>query len=172
MTARGRAPRERTWSATAPDAASTADLGRVLGEAAPDGAVILLEGPLGSGKTTLAQGVARGCGVREPVTSPTYNLVLHYRGRRPFTHVDLYRLTDPSGMVTLDIDEIAAEDGVTCVEWPALVREAVVPPYAEILIERSAAAGGNEQRRLSGRFVGAGWEPALAALEAAGARVA
>lgn len=171
MTARARTPRERTWSATAADAVSTVELGRILGEAAPDSAVILLEGPLGAGKTTLAQGVALGCGVQEPVTSPTYNLVLHYRGRRLFTHVDLYRLAEPADLTTLDVDEIAAADGVTCIEWPGLVRGEVAPPYAEIVIERVVATSGLEHRRLSGRFVGSGWSPALEALSSAGAEV-
>ena len=95
------APAHARWSARSRDANETASIGAALGRSAPNGAVILLEGPLGAGKTTFAQGVAAGCGVREPVTSPTYNLVLHYRGDRPFTHVDLFRLSDARELATL-----------------------------------------------------------------------
>jgi tRNA threonylcarbamoyladenosine biosynthesis protein TsaE len=157
------------WSALPPDAAATDRLGGALGSAAPEGAVLLLSGPLGAGKTTLAQGVARGCGVEEPVTSPTYNLVLHYRGRRPFTHVDLYRLADEAALATLDLDEILSGAGVTCIEWPALVRPAVLPPFAEIAIEPAPGAAAPEGRRLAGRLVGPGWDAALDALVRAGA---
>jgi tRNA threonylcarbamoyladenosine biosynthesis protein TsaE len=168
-----RAPAESVlrWSAIASDAAATGGLGRALGRAAPDGATILLDGPLGAGKTTLAQGVARGCGVEVPVASPTYTLVLHYHGRRPFTHVDLYRLADSAALATLDLDEILGGDGVTCIEWPALVRSAVVPPWAEIAIERAASAEHPERRHITGRCVGEGWRGALDALHAAGARI-
>ena len=158
------------WWGIAPDAAATERLGRALGRAAPDRATILLDGPLGAGTTTLAQGVARGCGVDVPVASPTYNLVLHYHGRRPFTHVDLYRLADSAALATLDLDEILGGEGVTCIEWPALVRSAVVPPYVEITIERAVSAELSD-RRIAGRCVGDGWRKALDELHAAGARI-
>jgi tRNA threonylcarbamoyladenosine biosynthesis protein TsaE len=162
--------RERVWSARTPDARSTAELGRVFGAQAPDGAVLLLEGSLGAGKTTLAQGVARGCGVAEPVTSPTYNLILHYGGRRPFTHVDLYRLTDRADLANLDLDEITAAGGVTCIEWPGLAMEMgiVAEPWAEISIDRLPGEGSPDERRLAGRLVGGEWEDLAAALEALG----
>ena len=160
------------WSAIAGDAAVTDRLGRALGSASPDGAALLLDGPLGVGKTTLAQGIARGCGVERPVASPTYNLVLHYQGRRPFTHVDLYRLEDASDLMTLDLDEFLSGEGVTCIEWPALIRSAVRPPFTEITIERAPSPEAPEGRRLRGLCLGEGWLAARAALESAGAVIA
>jgi tRNA threonylcarbamoyladenosine biosynthesis protein TsaE len=154
------------WTATAPDAEATAELGRIVGATAPEGAVVLLAGPLGAGKTTFAQGVARGCGVVIPVSSPTYNLVLHYAGRRPFIHVDLYRLETAGDLATLDLDEIVAGQGVTCVEWPELLRAHVAPPSAEVTLEHLAPT---EARRLRGRFAGPGWERTLDALADRGA---
>jgi len=159
------------WSAVADDAAAMDRLGRALGSHAPEGAVLLLEGPLGAGKTTLAQGVARGCGVEAPVASPTYNLVLHYSGRRPFTHVDLYRLEGADDLATLDLDEIAGGEGVTCVEWPALVRAEVRPPWSEIEIRRAPLASAPQRRHVAARWAGPGWERAAAALAEAGARM-
>lgn len=153
------------WSVRSRDLAQTAAIGHALGRTAPEGAVILLEGPLGSGKTTLAQGVGSGCGVRQPVTSPTYNLILHYIGDRPFTHVDLYRIVEPFGLESLDLDEVLDGAGVTCVEWPSMVVGKVEPPWATVRISVDPASG----RRLEGELVGAGWEAAEEALFALGA---
>jgi len=108
------------------------DLGAAFGRSAPDGAVILLEGELGAGKTTFAQGVGLGCGVAGPIASPTYNLILEYEGWRHFTHVDLYRLTTETDLDTLDIDAVLAGDGITCVEWPMLIAECVSSPNATL----------------------------------------
>ena len=137
-------------------------MGETLGRTAPDGALILLEGPLGAGKTTFAQGVGEGCGVRDPITSPTYNLILRYAGDRPFTHVDLYRLEDASELETLDLDAVLGGSGVTCVEWPELLGERHDPPWARVgLAPESGHAG---PRRVGFEFVGEGWEAAIEAL--------
>ncbi|MGH7570412.1 MAG: tRNA (adenosine(37)-N6)-threonylcarbamoyltransferase complex ATPase subunit type 1 TsaE [Gemmatimonadota bacterium] len=141
----------------------TKRLGWRFGELGPDGAVILLEGPLGAGKTTFAQGVAAGCGVAGAVTSPTYNLVLHYEGRRPFVHADLYRLQDPSQLESLDLDEMLSPRGLACVEWPELVADLVRAPYAVIALAHEA--GG---RYLVGRLVGGGWSTLAQALGSRG----
>lgn len=147
----------------APSAAALRAMGRVLGATAPDGAVLLLTGPLGAGKTTLAKGVAEGCGVEGPVTSPTYNLVLHYSGRRPFTHVDLYRLGGPADLATLDLDEILDAPGVTCVEWPSLVAGLVAPPSASVEI----TVAPDQTRSVMLECEGDGWSQARTALGSA-----
>lgn len=131
------------------------ELGRTLGQAAPPGAVFLLDGPLGAGKTTFAQGVGAGCGVTEPITSPTYNLILHYSGERSFTHADFYRLEDEAGLETLDLDEILSGDGVACVEWPVLITDRVAPPRALVRIEPDPSRPG--ARSVSIRTEGPGW---------------
>lgn len=156
------------WSVRTVAAQETAAIGEAFGRAAPAGALILLEGPLGAGKTTFAQGVGAGCGVRDPVTSPTYNLVLHYAGDRPFTHVDLYRLEEATQLETLDLEDALGGSGVTCVEWPALLGDAAAPPWARV---RIVPESGHEARRLEGELVGDGWEATLASLVARGARL-
>ena len=160
------APAHARWSARSRDAKETAVIGAMFGRTAPDGTVILLEGPLGAGKTTFAQGVGEGCGVREPVTSPTYNLVLHYRGERPFTHVDLFRLADARELATLDLEDVLGGPGVTCVEWPAILEDTVEPPWARVRISPERVPAG--PRRIAGELAGAGWESTRAALAALG----
>ena len=159
-----RAPAFVRWGARSRDARGTAAIGATLGRTAPEGALILLEGPLGAGKTTFAQGVGAGCGVREPITSPTYNLILRYSGERPFTHVDLYRLDDPTELETLDLDAILGAGGVTCVEWPAVLGDRLDPPWARVRIEPEAGHAG--PRRIRCELAGEGWERAVAALAA------
>ncbi|HJU87121.1 MAG TPA: tRNA (adenosine(37)-N6)-threonylcarbamoyltransferase complex ATPase subunit type 1 TsaE [Gemmatimonadota bacterium] len=161
-----RAPAIVRWSARSRDPAETAAIGETLGRTAPDGALILLEGPLGAGKTTFAQGVGAGCGVREPVTSPTYNLILRYSGERTFTHVDLYRLADASELETLDLDAILGGSGVTCVEWPGILGDRHDPPWARVSIEPVSGHAG--LRIVRCELAGESWEPAIAALAACG----
>jgi tRNA threonylcarbamoyladenosine biosynthesis protein TsaE len=155
------------WSARSRDPGHTAALGETLGRTAPDGALILLEGPLGAGKTTFAQGVGAGCGVREPVTSPTYNLILRYAGDRPFTHVDLYRLEDAAELDTLDLDAVLGGSGVTCVEWPELLGGRPDVPWARVRI--TPEPGAPAARGIGFAFAGEGWGDAIAALGGAGA---
>lgn len=164
------APERVRWNARSRDPAETAAIGAALGRTAPEGAVILLEGPLGSGKTALAQGVGAGCGVGGPVTSPTYNLILHYDGERRFTHVDLYRLEDPVELETLDLDEVLEGGGVTCVEWPSLLATRVRAPYARVRI--AVEPGLDSGRRLEGELTGPGWQAARGALNELGAETA
>ena len=149
-----------TLALDSPDPGSTRAIGEILGATAPDGAVVLLVGPLGAGKTTFAQGVGRGCGVEGPIASPTYNLILHHAGERPFTHVDLYRLDSVEDLETLDVDEIVSGDGVTCVEWPDKIAPRVAPPFARVELEPLDMSARNVRIRLTGE----GWEATRRAL--------
>jgi tRNA threonylcarbamoyladenosine biosynthesis protein TsaE len=93
--------------------------GERLGRAATAPLVIALSGDLGAGKTTLAQAICRGAGVREFVTSPTFALVQRYDGARfPVYHLDLYRLESASQLANLGWDDVMRDDAVVLVEWP------------------------------------------------------
>ncbi len=81
------------------------------------GVVVALSGPLGSGKTVFARGVARGLGVRERVVSPSFTLVCEYEGRLPFVHIDLYRTGSDEELELLGLDEILERPAVVVVEW-------------------------------------------------------
>lgn len=145
----------RNWSRAVVDSGSMRDLGAAFGRLAPDGAIILLEGELGAGKTTFAQGVGLGCGVAGPIASPTFNLILEYDGRRHFTHVDLYRLTTACDLDTLDIDAVLSGDGIICVEWPALIAGRVAPPVA--MLKFNVDSCKPDVREVDMSFLGEGW---------------
>lgn len=95
----------------------TRSIGEALGRLLDEGDVLLLQGDLGAGKTTLTQGIARGAGTNEIVNSPTFILVNEYHGRIKLYHADLYRLEDPDEVLALDLPG-ATLDGALVVEWP------------------------------------------------------
>ncbi|MBN2567873.1 MAG: tRNA (adenosine(37)-N6)-threonylcarbamoyltransferase complex ATPase subunit type 1 TsaE [Deltaproteobacteria bacterium] len=97
----------------------TINIGVVIGRNLREGDVVALIGDLGSGKTCIAGGIARGLGVSGDfcVTSPTFTLVNEYSGRIPFYHLDLYRLAGPEDLEDLGYEEYFFGRGVAVVEW-------------------------------------------------------
>ena len=97
----------------------TLRLGQILGRTLKGGLLIRLDGDLGSGKTCLVQGLARGLGVPGDydITSPTYTLVHEYEGRLPLVHVDLYRLRDSRDAESIGLWELLDAGAVVAVEW-------------------------------------------------------
>ncbi len=107
----------------------TRRLGMRLGELLRGGETICLEGELGAGKTTLAQGIATGWGVTGPVRSPTFTLIHEFRrpgDRQKLYHVDLYRIADATEAWALGLDDIWIGGGVCVIEWPEHA-EAILP---------------------------------------------
>lgn len=93
--------------------------GEALGRAARPPLVVALSGPLGAGKTVLAQALCRGYGTIDAVTSPTFALVHEYAApRSPIYHIDLYRLNGPEELTALAWDEIVSAQALVLVEWP------------------------------------------------------
>jgi len=103
----------------------TRDVGKILGRDLMPGDLLALTGDLGSGKTCLTQGIARGFHVPETenVRSPTFILLNIYRGRHPLFHMDLYRLQDPEELEDLGYREIFFGEGVTVIEWAERARD-------------------------------------------------
>lgn len=103
------------------DANATQALGIELGQTLTAGSVLLLTGDLGSGKTTLVQGLAQGLAIVDPIVSPTFTIINEYfSGRLPLYHLDLYRLT------TAEVDDLhldsywlglESELGIIAIEW-------------------------------------------------------
>ena len=106
-----------------------------LAERLSPGAVLLLRGDLGAGKTAFVRGLAEGLGLADdPVSSPTFTLVHEYTGGRvPLYHADLYRLPDGASLDDLGLDEVA-EDGVLAIEWPERLTRGV-PGAIDIRID-------------------------------------
>ena len=100
-------------------AAETRELGKRLAEKLKAGDVILLTGELGAGKSELARGIAKGLGVAETVTSPSFTILNVYEsGRTPLYHFDWYRLESEEELYELGMDEYLGGDGIALVEWP------------------------------------------------------
>lgn len=104
-----------------PTPQATQGLGKRLGKGLPTGSIILLQGELGSGKTTLVQGIGEGLGIEEPIISPTFTLINEYtKGRLPLYHLDLYRL-QPQEISTLYLENywegVEVTPGITAIEW-------------------------------------------------------
>lgn len=103
------------------DAEATRSLGIRLGQSLPAGSVILLEGDLGAGKTTLVQGIGEGLGIIDSIVSPTFTLINEYsEGRIPLYHLDLYRL-EPAEVEALNLesywDGVEFPLGIVAIEW-------------------------------------------------------
>ena len=98
-------------------AKQTQRIGAGVGCLTKTGDVILLEGGLGVGKTCLAQGIARGLGIDEYVTSPSFVLLREHLGRLPLYHIDFYRLDRIEEVAHLGLDDYLSGDGVCVVEW-------------------------------------------------------
>ena len=120
------------------------ELGLELGKALTAGDVLVLNGPLGAGKTTLTRGIGEGLGVRGPVTSPTFVLARTHPSLvqgPPLVHVDAYRLNSAVELDDLDID---FPHSVVVVEWGAGMMDGLVDSWLDIVIERPEGANAGE----------------------------
>ncbi len=100
-------------------AKETENIGRELADNLNPGDVVLLNGALGSGKTTFTKGLAEGLGIKSRVLSPTYILIRQYQGEKyNLNHIDLYRLDDEKEITNIGIEEILSDKkSITVIEW-------------------------------------------------------
>ena len=106
--------------------AETEALGAKLGALLPAGTVIAYQGDLGAGKTAFTRGLARGLGVNDPVTSPTYTIVNEYLGgRMPLFHFDMYRLHSSDDLWDIGWEDYLERGGICAVEWSENVADAM-----------------------------------------------
>ncbi len=120
----------------------TENFGRRLGESLSAGDVVAMVGDLGTGKTTLTGYIARGLGIKETVSSPTFTIIKEYNsGRLPLYHFDVYRIGDPEELFNIGADEYFDGDGVCVVEWADLVAEELPENSKYIFIEYGEKEG-------------------------------
>ncbi|MBL0389349.1 tRNA (adenosine(37)-N6)-threonylcarbamoyltransferase complex ATPase subunit type 1 TsaE [Tumebacillus sp. ITR2] len=118
----------------------TQALAKRLGERVQPGDVLCLSGDLGAGKTTFTQGLARGLGVEEPVSSPTFTIIKEYDdGRIPLYHMDIYRLGDAAVHEDLGYDEYFYGEGVSVIEWSEFLEDLI--PEDRLLVHITLAEG-------------------------------
>jgi len=105
----------------------TEKLGLMLAEKLQPGDVLALVGDLGAGKTTLTKYIAKGLGITEMITSPTFTIMNEYLGgRMPLYHVDAYRLENEEAALDIGLDEYFYKDGLCVIEWADLI-EGILP---------------------------------------------
>jgi tRNA threonylcarbamoyladenosine biosynthesis protein TsaE len=156
---------------TAATAARTRALGRRLARLLRAGDVVMLQGTLGAGKTTLAQGIGAGLHVEGLVRSPTFVLMTRHVPAQdaapplPLYHADLYRLDDALQVEDLALED-QARDGVLLIEWPERGIEAL--PTSHLLIVLEPAPGEPTARRITLVAVGDRYRAILVGLQAAG----
>jgi tRNA threonylcarbamoyladenosine biosynthesis protein TsaE len=136
---------DHQWTTILSDEQATRQLGFQLGQFLQAGSTLLLDGDLGSGKTTLVQGIGAGLGIPEPVVSPTFTLICEYlEGRLPLYHLDLYRLQPP------EVDELHLEIywqggeyplGIVAIEWAERLLE---PPQDYLRISLTSLPNGRQ----------------------------
>jgi len=122
----------------------TFSLGEKIGQRCLGGEVILLFGNLGSGKTCLTQGIARGLGIKTKVVSPTFNIMKVYQSRVGFLcHIDAYRLNSGHDLEMIGIDDyLNKKDTVVVIEWAERVKN--IWPKNQIKIELKTIEGGRK----------------------------
>jgi len=134
---------------TSDDEAGTFRLGKRIGGQLAGGEIILLNGPLGAGKTVMVKGIATALGLdQEDVTSPSFTLVNPHQGRLLLYHIDLYRLdAGASAAHAVDLDDILSDEkAVVIIEWAERLGHYPLP---DNVWEISIAGDGDEPRRIS-----------------------
>ena len=147
---------------TVPTAAEMHRLGERLAAVLRAGDLIVLNGPLGAGKTVLVQGIGAGLGVRGKVVSPTFVIARVHAGALPLVHVDAYRLSSLDEVDDLDLD-VDVATAVTVVEWGHGLVEQLTDSHLEIVISRSEDSDVRTVRLLA---FGGDWPARVAGLTA------
>jgi tRNA threonylcarbamoyladenosine biosynthesis protein TsaE len=125
----------------------TEALGARLAAVLKPGTVLAYTGDLGAGKTAFTRGLARGLGIQERVTSPTFTIVNEYEGGRlPLFHFDLYRLGSSEELYDIGWEDYLARGGICAVEWSENITDALDQDCVRVDIRRGE---GDEERRIT-----------------------
>lgn len=125
----------------------TTALGFSLGTLLNSGDIVCLTGDLGTGKTHITKGIAKGLNIDEHITSPTFTIVNEYdTGRLKLFHFDVYRVNDPDEIYAIGFDDYIFSDGVSIIEWANYIEEILPKEYIHINIEKDLNSGENFRR--------------------------
>ena len=120
----------------------TYEFGMKLGSEARPGQVYTLNGDLGAGKTVFAKGFAKGLGIDDNVSSPTFTILQVYEsGRYPLYHFDVYRIADSSEMDEIGFDEYVYSEGISLIEWAQYIEDILPDKYIRVDIQRDLEKG-------------------------------
>lgn len=112
-----------------------------LGKKAKPNTVYCLIGDLGVGKTVFTKGFAKGLGIEEHITSPTFTIVNEYDGKLPFYHFDVYRIADPEEMYEVGFEDYINGEGVCFIEWANLIDDLIPEDAVWITIKKDLEKG-------------------------------
>jgi len=124
----------------------TNKIGELIGALVNSGDIICLIGDLGTGKTHLTKGIAKGLDIEDHITSPTFTIVNEYTGRLKLYHFDVYRVNDPDEIAAIGFDEYIFSDGVSIIEWANYIEELIPPNNLTITIEKLPELGVNYRK--------------------------
>lgn len=124
------------------DVEETTELGFSIGKLLNSGDIVCLTGDLGTGKTHITKGIAKGLGIDDHITSPTFTIVNEYdSGRLKLYHFDVYRVSDPDEIYAIGFDDYIFSNGVSIIEWANYIEEILPSDYLHILIEKDLSNG-------------------------------
>ena len=124
----------------------TNNIGELIGTLVNSGDIICLIGDLGTGKTHLTKGIAKGLNIEDHITSPTFTIVNEYTGRLKLYHFDVYRVNDPDEIAAIGFDEYIFSDGVSIIEWANYIEELIPPNNLTITIDKLPELGVNYRK--------------------------
>lgn len=130
----------------------TLQWGEWIGKILNPGDVIFLRGKMGIGKTTITSGIAKGLGIKEYVSSPTFTIVCQYDGRHTLYHFDMYRVSDSDELMEIGFEEYLDGTAVVIIEWAELVQD--ILPKEFIYIELNFT----ESQEIDSRNIKIGFE--------------
>ena len=120
----------------------TTKIGFNLGKLLNPGDIVCLTGDLGTGKTHITKGIAKGLDINENITSPTFTIVNEYEsGRLKLNHFDVYRVSDPDEIYAIGFDDYIFSDAVSIIEWANYIEEILPREYIHIHISKDLCKG-------------------------------
>ena len=107
-----------------------------------------MTGPIGSGKSVMTRGIARGLGIEDNITSPTFTLICEYMGKLPLYHMDLYRISDSDEFEMIGGRDLIYSNGISVIEWAEKIEEYL--PEKMIHVNIDINSDGSRNIRITG----------------------